>query len=416
MCTSRCQSAPSFPRTPLTPVCVNQDADTADRHYSMIKSLRIGFDGRALSAAAGGVRRYTRALFGAIAAMTDGPEVIAIGTQAGVSLPLNVVAGSAPSGMPTNLGWTLWSIPVGSRRAALDVYHAPAYTCPWWGVPPTVVTIHDCSYERCPEWYPHRRDRLRRLFYRYSAVMADSIITDSEFSKHEISLAYDVEPDSIVVIPLAASDCFTPATTESSPVNGAEPYVLHVGDLHPRRDVSMALNGVARVRQLPGGGNLRLVIVGVDRGHRSVLNRVAASAGVSHAVEYHENVSDDKLLGLYRGAKALVYTSRYEGFGLPLVEAMACGTAVVATDAGPTAEVVADAAELVEPRDESGLADALHRLVVDQVHREQCVKAGLSRAAKFSWEHAAQQTVNVYKNLREKRSRKGSSKLSIRDS
>ena len=116
----------------------------------MIKSLRVGFDGRALIAAAGGVRRYTRALFGAIAAMADGPEVIAIGAQAGVSLPLNVGAGPAPSGIPTNLGWTLWSIPVGSRRAALDVYHAPAYTCPWWGVPPTVVTIHDCSYERCP--------------------------------------------------------------------------------------------------------------------------------------------------------------------------------------------------------------------------------------------------------------------------
>ena len=379
----------------------------------MIKSLRIGFDGRALIAAAGGVRRYTRALFGAIAAMADGPEVIAIGAPSGVSLPLNVIAGPAPSGMPTNLGWTLWSIPVGSRSAALDVYHAPAYTCPWWGVPPTVVTIHDCSYERCPEWYPHRRDRIRRLFYRYSAVMADSIITDSEFSKREISLAYGVEPDRIVVIPLAATDCFTPATMESS---GAEPYVLHVGDLHPRRDVSMALNVVARVRQLPGGENLRLVIVGVDRGHRALLERVAASAGVSHAVEYYENVSDDRLLGLYRGAKALVYTSRYEGFGLPLVEAMACGTAVVATDAGPTAEVVADAAELVEPRDESGLADALHRLVVDQVHREHCARAGLSRAANFSWTRAAQQTVNVYKNLHEKRSREGSSKLSTTSS
>ncbi len=412
MCTSRCQSAPPFRRIALTFVCVNQGGYTIDRHYPMIKSLRIGFDGRALISSAGGVRRYTRALFGAIAAMADGPEVIAIGSPGGLSLPLNVVAGPAPSGIPTNLGWTLWSIPVGSRSAALDVYHAPAYTCPWWGVPPTVVTIHDCSYERCPEWYPHRRDRFRRLFYRYSAVMADSIITDSEFSKREISSAYDIEPDRIVVIPLAATNCFTPATTESSPVNGVEPYVLHVGDLHPRRDVSMALNVVARVRQLSGGENLRLVIVGVDRGHRSVLDRVAAAAGVSHAVEYYENVSDEKLVGFYRGATALVYTSRYEGFGLPLVEAMACGTAVLATDNGPTGEVVGDAAELVEPRDETGLADALYRLVVDQAHREHCARAGLSRAARFSWERAAQQTVNVYKNLHGTRSQEGPSTLS----
>ena len=365
----------------------------------MMKDLRVGFDGRALVSPAGGVRRYTRALFGAIAAMGDGPEVVAIGAPADVDLPPRVTAGAIPPRAPTNLGWTLWSIPIGCGRAAVDVYHAPAYTCPWWGVPPTVLTVHDYSYERCPEWYPHRRDPLRRLFYRRSAVAADVIITDSEFSKREILSAYSVPPEGVVVVPLAASDVFSPAPAEIGQATEAEPYLLHVGDLHPRRDVATAVEALARTRRLPACGDLRLVLVGIDRGQGADLSRVAKTAGVSHAVDCREDVSDPELVTLYRGATALVYTSRYEGFGLPLVEAMASGTPVVAAAAGPTPEVVDEAAVLVEPGDVAGFAEAVHRLLIDKEHRYERSRAGIARASTFSWTRAAEQTVAIYRSV-----------------
>ena len=368
-------------------------------HQSITRTLRIGFDGRALVSPAGGVRRYTRALFSAIAAVADGPEVIAIGTPAGVEMPPGVTGGPTPLRMPTNLGWTIWSIPFGCRRASVDIYHAPAYTCPWWGVPPTVVTIHDCSYETHPEWYPHRRDPLRRLFYRFSAVTANIIITDSEFSKREIVSAYGIEPNGVVVIPLAASSFFKPAPVATQSTNDLDPYLLHVGDLHQRRDILGAINTLALARQSPGSDTLRLVLVGFDRGHRATLERAAAAAGISHAVEYRKGVSDEELLALYQRATALLYTSRYEGFGLPLVEAMACGTPVVAAAAGPTPEVVADAAELFEPGDTSGFAGAVHRLVVDDVHRSKRSRMGITRASRFSWERAAKDTVMVYRTI-----------------
>ena len=376
-------------------------------------ALRIGFDGRSLASPAGGVRRYVHGLFGAIAAADGEVEVVAIGPPPDAPIPEGVATASARSLAPTNLGWTAVSIPLGFRRARVDLYHAPAYTAPPWGVRPLVLTIHDCSYERHPEWYPHRHDVVRRLFYRRSAVAADVIITISEFSKGEILSAYPIDADRVVVIPLGVDERFRPAGTATDrPPPTEAPYLLHVGDLHPRRDLVIALRALLEVRQLSGFDTLRLILVGVDRGSGADVLREARAAGAPGAAEIREGVSDADLIRLYQGARALIYPSRYEGFGLPLVEAMACGTPVVAARAGATPEVVGEAGLLVEPGDVAGFAHAITTVLTDVWRRGELRAASLRRSRTFEWEKTATETVEVYRRCAERcgrRRRMGSS-------
>ena len=179
------------------------------------RRLRVGVDGRAFASPAGGVRRYVRELYTAIAQHDSDIEVVAIGAPPDAELPPALQRMDAIP-FPTNLGWMLASMPLAARRAALDVYHAPAYTAPLWGVHPQVLTIHDVSYERRPEWNAYRNDPVRRLFYRTSARVADRIVTDSGFSRTEISLAYGIPEPRIDVVPLAAATTFTPGEFEAA--------------------------------------------------------------------------------------------------------------------------------------------------------------------------------------------------------
>ncbi len=149
--------------------------------------------------------------------------------------------------IPTNLGWSLIDLPRAIRHERLDVFHAPAYTAPLRGTIPLVLTIHDVSYERHPEWYPYRRDAIRRWFYRRSARAADVIVTDSDFSRREIAAAYDLGPNHIRVVPLGVGSPFLTTTPPRSPANTKQPYVLHVGDLHVRRNLRTLVRALARL-------------------------------------------------------------------------------------------------------------------------------------------------------------------------
>ena len=141
----------------------------------------------------------------------------------------------------------------------LDVFHAPAYTAPLWGVHPQAVTIHDVSPVRKPEWDAYKNDPARRYFYRRSALAADRVLTDSHFSRTEITAAYGIPADRIDVVPLAAADVFTPGPFDPSklPAGVVQPYALHVGDLQIRRNLSTALDAVLALSRRSGPGSRR---------------------------------------------------------------------------------------------------------------------------------------------------------------
>ena len=227
------------------------------------------------------MRRYTNELFGALAQLDPLLSVVAVGVPAGLTVPAGIELAGGALSLPTNLGWMLTGLPRAARRARVDVLHAPSYTAPIGGPRPLVLTIHDVSYERNPEWYPYKRDPWRRAFYRYSARTADRVITDSEFSKQEIVEVYSLRPESIQVVPLAASRTFSPGPLLPLPSAWPRQFLLHVGDLHARRNLPMVTRAVAAVRsRRPSWANLGLVMAGVDRGMGTALQALSdASAG-----------------------------------------------------------------------------------------------------------------------------------------
>jgi glycosyltransferase involved in cell wall biosynthesis len=345
------------------------------------------------------VRRYVNELTSACLQVAPDLEFVAIGAGSG-SLPSALTGFPAQGWLPTNLGWCLDGLPRACRRARLDLFHAPAYTAPLWGVHPIVVTIHDVSYERHPEWYPYRKDRVRRWFYRRSALSADLVITDSEFSRKEIEAAYGIDPERIRVIPLGVGAPFTPV---DEPL-GARPqpverFILHVGDLHPRRNVGVLVDALGLLRAR--ADDLRhtvLVLVGTDRGSAAAITAHAKAQGISGALRFVNDSSDAQVVELMRHAAVFAYPSLYEGFGLPALEAMACGAPVIASSAAAIPEVVGDAGLLIEPHDVRGWYQALAAILESPARAAQLRAAGIARAAGLTWRKTALQTSEVYRS------------------
>ena len=362
------------------------------------RTLRVGIDGRAFSSPAGGVRRYAAGLVAALLALDEPPNLVALG---GRDIPPGVAHVQEPPHPPTNVGWTIVGLPRAAARARVDLIHAPAYTAPLWAGVPVVLTIHDVSYARHPEWYPYRRDRLRRAFYRRSARAAAEILTDSEFSAAEIHAAYGIAPGRITVAPLGVSRDFSPAGDASLPgelpAGVTRPFLLHVGDLHERRNLAVVVDAVLEARRHFGAlPALSLVLAGIDRGVAAGLCEIAREAEAPDAVVMLGVVAEPQLHMLYRSAAALVYPSRYEGFGLPVLEAMASGTPVIGSRAASIPEVLGDAGVLVDPEDTQGWTDAIVDVVKDEHRRRRMRAAGLARAAEFTWARTARITRDVY--------------------
>lgn len=362
----------------------------------MTSVLRVGLDGRAFDSPAAGVRRYVHDLVPALLGLGEPLELVALGGQSAV-LPDGMTYVEEPPHPAGNPGWVIVGLPRAAARGRVDVIHAPAYTAPFWAGVPVVLTIHDVSYARQPQWYPHRRDWLRRAFYRRSARAAMEILTDSTFSADEIHAAYRISRERITVAPLGVAPRFSHSSSSTAVVPGGvrPPFALHVGDLHERRNLPMLVRAVLQARRrVPG---LSLVLAGTDRGGANEVAALAARAGASDAVRMLGAVSDNELTSLYRHARVLTYPSRYEGFGLPVLEAMASGTPVVGARAASVPEVLGHAGILLDPDDEVGWTDAIVAVTTDEALWVRMREAGLTRAATFTWGRTARATFDVYR-------------------
>jgi glycosyltransferase involved in cell wall biosynthesis len=367
-----------------------------------VKPLRIGIDGRAWSSPAAGIRRYVGGLVPALVELGDGLEMVALGGSRD-AIPRRLAWIDEPPHPPTNLGWSAVGLPWAASRAGVDVIHAPAYTAPLTGRIPTVLTIHDVSYALHPEWYPYRRDALRRAFYKRSARAAARIVTVSEFSAGEIGKAYGIPLDHITVAPQGVSHAFlpkAPGVEIDSPPGVQATFLLHVGDLHERRNLGVVVRALIELRR---AGQLRdpitLVLAGIDRGLGGELRRLATAASWPDLVVCLGAVREECLIALYRGAAALVYPSRYEGFGLPVLEAMACATPVIASRAASLPEVLGDAGILIDPDDVGGWGRAIARVLTDSELRDRMRAAGVDRASGFTWARTARLTLDAYRRV-----------------
>ena len=295
-----------------------------------------------------------------IAAVTRQPELVPDGIE-----PLTLAT-------PVQEARMLWSLPRLLRRTGAALVHTQ-YALPFRVPCPSVVTIHDLSFEREPALMS-RKDRIvfRRVVPR-AARRAARVLTVSERTKADLVELYGLPEAKVVVTPNGVDPAFTPSCSEQ-----LSRYALAVGAVQPRKNQLAAL-AAAQAAGLP------LVVAGpVKDGPLAVELRAGGA-------DLRGYVTQPELVELYRGAACLVQPSRYEGFGLPVLEAMACGTPVVALDEPALREVAGDAAVFV---DEAGLADGVRRALAE---RERLVAAGLARAALFSWRAAAERTLAVYR-------------------
>jgi glycosyltransferase involved in cell wall biosynthesis len=308
------------------------------------------------------------------AAVTRRTDLVPAGIE-----PVELPARSQPLRMA-------WSLPRLLSRIRPELSHfqyVVAPRCP----SPAVVTIHDLSFERDPGLMGRRDRFFFRTMVPRSARRAARVLTVSEQTKRDIVELYHLDEAKIVVTPNGVDARFRPDGDR----NGTEPYLLFVGALQARKDPVTAIEALSLV-----DAGLRLVLVGPDKGAERQSRQAVSRLRLNGRVEFTGHVEMDELASLYRAAEALVFPSRYEGFGLPVVEAMASGTPVVAAAAGAVPEVAGDAAILVEPGDPVALAGGIERALAD---RERLVRAGLERAKRYSWARMAEQTLAVYREL-----------------
>jgi glycosyltransferase involved in cell wall biosynthesis len=359
-------------------------------------SPRVGVDGRELrEGVRTGIRRYTLEVLRAAAAR--GLDCVLYGDR-GARLdaaPAGVV--TAMLGGPPAPWWDQVTLPAALRRDRIDVFLSPYYKRPLAAPCPVVVTIHDLFFIGYPgrrrPLYDAAMTRLARLYARGAAA----IVADSEHSRRAIVERLGIPPGHITVVPVGLGREFQPATP--SPAQRARyglgpRYALYVGNFLPHKNLPRLLRAWAALAA-PLRDACRLVLAGGDAAGRAGLAALAASLGLGDRVVFAGVVDDGDLPALYGGAAVVVLPSLEEGFGLPALEALACGAPVVASRRGALPEVVGDAALLVDPEDEAALAAAIARVLVSGFDREAQVRRGLARAARFTSDQTAGRVVDL---------------------
>lgn len=367
------------------------------------RPLLIGLDCRTALARKTGDRTYTLNLLHGLARLDldaqrwrfhlllDAPDSEGILPPSKYFEPIVLAA-------PNSRAWTLWALPRYAQRARLDLVHlhylAPLLPCPF------VSTIHDVVWRARPQTFPLLHRAIMNVGMPGTARRARSIITVSEFSRHEIARYLRISKTKIVVTPNAVDpkymDAVPHAAIEAVRAKygiGAAPYVLSVGVQQPRKNVARLVDAFARFKAQHPSATHRLVITGKsgwgDNSQPTTHNSQLVHTGY---------VADDELPALYAGAACFAYPSLYEGFGLPILEAGACGTAVLTSDRGAMREVAGDAAQLVDPYSVTSIADGLAKVLLDETWRKELAQRGKLRAAQFSVERQAQATLDVYRS------------------
>ena len=273
--------------------------------------------------------------------------------------------------------------------ASYNLYFSPSINPPLFSNIPFVFVIHDLIPLRFSKESSLPKKVYYRTVLRLAVKRAHRILTVSEFSKDEIINWTNLNPERVVVVGNGVDSRFCPDGNMHDP---GGPYLLYVGNTRPHKNVAAAIEGYARSGM---ADEVKLVLSGSPT---SELNDVIQEHDVEDCVEFADFIPEDELPAYYRGATALLHPSLYEGFGLPVLEALACGTAVVASNATAIPEVTGDAAHLFDPTNVGEIASAIRKVVLDDSLRASLEKRGPERAKRFSWEKVARRTESALRS------------------
>jgi len=305
---------------------------------------------------------------------------------------------------PRRLAWEHLVLPLRIRRIAPDLVHGPHYTLPDRLRPPGVVTFHDPTFFTMPEVHERSKIAYFTRMARAGIRRASRVIAVSEYARRGAIEHAGADPDRVDVTPLGvdrsrfrppADDELTDDERERTALGVTDPYILWVGAIEPRKDVPTLVRAFASL--VAEGADLRLVLAGPRAWGADEAEAAIASSGVSERIALAGYVSERAKVALYRGAAVFAYPSLAEGFGLPVLEAMACGTPVVTT-AGSAMEEFADGvAEFVAPAEANALASAIRRVVEDPALARELGRLGTARAAEYGWDRTAAATLLSYR-------------------
>jgi alpha-1,3-rhamnosyl/mannosyltransferase len=362
-------------------------------------------DGRPLQGASSvrGIGSYERGLLTGFAELAEPPQVSLL-LSAHAEPPAEATSAVLPSSRripivhPTlqPIADTLF-VASALRGARADLYHAIEFGQPVRTRLPVVVTVHDLIPFVLPRDYPWVR-RARLLGLRLLRH-ADAVIAVSDATRRDVLRFTRTDPERITVIPEGIGPAFRPATAEAVAEVRAKlrlegPFLLAVGTFDPRKRIALLADVVRRVRT---DHDIALVIAGDQGTFIASVTAELARAGLGEHARVIGHVTNDDLVSLYTGAAVFVFTSAYEGFGLPPLEAMACGTPAVVFDNSSIAEVSGGAASVVRDGDTAAMAAAINRLLDDPEEHERQRSAGRAWAETFTWRRAAEMTFDVYR-------------------
>jgi glycosyltransferase involved in cell wall biosynthesis len=372
--------------------------------------MRIAVDAHAIGRHLTGNEVYVRSLLSALAGLNQDSEFVAYvsADSAAQYLPANIRTRRVATNPFVRLGFDL---AMRVRQDRPDLLHVQ-YTAPLMCPVPIVVSVHDVSFLEHPEYFTRDRAWQLQFTVRRTVKRAARILTGSEFSRSSILKVYgDLDEDKVVVVPNAAASEFRPISRESAAVavrerlSIAAPFVLSVGDLQPRKNQIGLIKAFARLVNAYPQLKQNLVLAGKETWFADQVHKAARESGVSDRIQFFGFVSDDDLLQLYNACDLFVFPSFYEGFGLPALEAMACGRAIACSHTSALPEVVDGAAILFDPYALDEIVRALADLLLDRELRARTERLGLQRAAHFSWQKTAQRTLEVFHDVLEQRAR-----------
>lgn len=344
----------------------------------------------------GGTEIYLRALLGAFAAVDSanryfvftnretGPDLVPAAANF-TYVPQPVLAVSRPA----RLLWEQTALPLAALQLKLDVLLNPGFTAPLCSPCPQVTVFHDLQHKRHPEYFRWFDLPFWEFFLYWSAQVSQCVLADSEATAADLRAWYRLPERKLRVVPLGVDAAFFDLAAGRRP----EPFLLAVSTLHPHKNLDGLLRAFARFRA--AHPEFRLVVCGIHGFFSAELHALRDSLGLAGSVDFPGWIPRAELLDLYSRAWAFIYPSLFEGFGLPVLEALAAGVPTACSDIEPLSGIVAAAALKFNPADPHAIAEAMHRIATDAPLRRHLATEGPVRAAQFSWRATAKATLEA---------------------
>jgi len=373
--------------------------------------MKIGIDATPLPAQPFGAGKYIIELIRHLPLQTSAHRFVVFATPSGRrqigDLPTKNLEWVAAPDLPSSLRlvWEQIRLPALARRHGLDLLHSLHYTSPYTLPCPSVVTFHDMTFFLFPKLHTRTKRFLFPRLIRLSARRASALIANSGSTRRDAMRILGMPPNRIQVTPLGVSKVFQPIRDPQILANSRrrfglpDAFILFVGLIEPRKNLPLLLKAYAQLVERGDSFLPSLVLAGKKGWGCRQVERLVETLHLQDKVHFAGYFPDDELPIVYNLAQALVYPSTYEGFGFPPLEAMACGTPVIATDVAALAENIGQAGLLIPPLDEHALMEALQTLLSDPGLQMRLTQAGIKRAADFSWERTARLTLQIYESL-----------------